>query len=79
MANRAPDSSSPALESGLHRIDVSGGGDTDTIRLLVRSTSEIPRRGLPVAPGRDIHAIGAWPEHGIAGTQLGPNKSGKHW
>jgi 3',5'-cyclic-AMP phosphodiesterase len=23
--------------------------------------------------------IGAWPEHGILGTQLGPNKNGRKW
>jgi 3',5'-cyclic-AMP phosphodiesterase len=29
---------------------------------------------------RDQHnALGAWPEHGLLGTQLGPNKNGKKW
>ncbi len=27
----------------------------------------------------DRHAIGAWPEHGLLGTQLGPNKNGRKW
>jgi 3',5'-cyclic-AMP phosphodiesterase len=25
------------------------------------------------------NAIGAWPEHGLLGTQLGPNKNGRKW
>jgi len=27
----------------------------------------------------DADAIGAWPEMGILGTQLGPNRNGKKW
>ncbi|WP_156363753.1 metallophosphoesterase family protein [Sphingomonas sp. Leaf357] len=68
-----------ALEAGLHTLFVASGEDRDTIRVLVRAEDDIPRRGVPIAPGRDIHAIGAWPEHGIEGTQLGPNKNGRHW
>jgi len=31
-------------------------------------------------PARDQdNALGAWPEHGVLGTQLGPNKNGKKW
>jgi hypothetical protein len=34
----------------------------------------------PLAPlGTDAHAVEAWPEHGIPGSQLGPNKNGRHW
>ena len=29
--------------------------------------------------GTDVHAVAPWPEHGIFGTQLGPNKNGRHW
>jgi hypothetical protein len=25
------------------------------------------------------NALDAWPEHGLLGTQLGPNKNGKKW
>jgi Icc protein len=25
------------------------------------------------------NALQAWPEHGLLGTQLGPNKNGKKW
>ncbi|SAK98860.1 cyclic 3',5'-adenosine monophosphate phosphodiesterase [Caballeronia pedi] len=29
--------------------------------------------------GSDAHVVEAWPEHGILGSQLGPNKNGRHW
>lgn len=67
------------LDAGLHHIVARIGTDRDSIDVLVRSERDVPRRAMPVAPGRDIHSIGAWPEHGIAGTQLGPNKNGRHW
>jgi len=67
------------LDAGLHRIVATVGTDRDIVEVLVRDAQDIPRRGIPIAPGRDVHTIGAWPEHGIAGTQLGPNKNGKHW
>jgi 3',5'-cyclic-AMP phosphodiesterase len=31
------------------------------------------------ALGTDVHAVEAWPEHGIVGSQLGPNRNGRHW
>ncbi|GEP05364.1 metallophosphoesterase family protein [Methylobacterium oxalidis] len=31
------------------------------------------------APGSDAAAIGAWPERGLLGTQLGPNRNGRQW
>jgi hypothetical protein len=65
------------LATGVHHVTVASGPDRDTIKLLVRPHDGIPRRGLPIAPGCDIHAIGAWPERGIEGTQLGPNKNGR--
>lgn len=67
------------LEAGCHRVSVTAGTDRDTIKLLVRAEDDIPRRAIPIAPGRDVHAVGPWPEHGIEGTQLGPNKNGRRW
>ena len=29
--------------------------------------------------GDDVNSIGAYPEKGILGTQLGPNKNGHSW
>jgi len=31
----------------------------------------------PAKNGSDADSIGAWPENGIFGTQLGPNRNGK--
>jgi hypothetical protein len=31
------------------------------------------------ALGTDAHAVEPWPEHGINGSQLGPNKHERHW
>ncbi|WP_235513670.1 MULTISPECIES: metallophosphoesterase family protein [unclassified Sphingomonas] len=67
------------VAAGAHCVTVTVGDDRDTITMLVRGEGGIPRRGVPIAPGHDIHHIGAWPERGIAGTQLGPNKNGRHW
>jgi 3',5'-cyclic-AMP phosphodiesterase len=33
----------------------------------------------PRRPGDDGNTIGAYPEKGIFGTQLGPNKNGRKW
>jgi hypothetical protein len=32
-----------------------------------------------VANGSDADAVGAWPERHVLGTQLGPNRNGRHW
>ncbi|WP_390902660.1 metallophosphoesterase family protein [Sphingomonas oryzagri] len=66
-------------EPGLHRIEVLCGDASDQIEILVRDVEAVPKRDLPVAPGHDCHAIGAWPVAGIEGTQLGPNKNGRDW
>jgi 3',5'-cyclic-AMP phosphodiesterase len=29
--------------------------------------------------GSDAASVGAWPENGIPGTQLGPNRHGRKW
>lgn len=44
-----------------------------TMRLACAATDDLSEHA-----GRDIRGIGAWPEHGIDGTRLGPNKTGKH-
>ncbi|WP_314372355.1 metallophosphoesterase [Sphingomonas paucimobilis] len=68
-----------ALDAGLHAIEVRCGEGRDRIDCLVRGADAIPKRRLPVAPGEDCHAIGAWPIAGIDGAQLGPNKNGCGW
>jgi hypothetical protein len=34
---------------------------------------------MPRAERDQDNAISAWPEHGLLGTQLGPNKNGRKW
>lgn len=67
------------IGAGMHHIEVSCRGQRDAIDLLVRDADAIPKRWPPIAPGRECHAIGAWPQAGIEGTQLGPNKNGCGW
>ncbi|KQM20393.1 metallophosphoesterase family protein [Novosphingobium sp. Leaf2] len=69
----------PIPDAGLHRIEVRCGEARDIAEVLVRPADDIPKRPLPVALGRDCHAIGAWPVAGLEGTQLGPNKNGGRW
>jgi Icc protein len=55
----------------------SGARCEDQISVLVNQSGYYvsPKR----QPGDDSNAIGAWPEKGILGTQLGPNKNGRKW
>jgi 3',5'-cyclic-AMP phosphodiesterase len=48
----------------------------DTILLRIGNASHVLRKRAK--RDRD-NAIGAWPEHGLLGTQLGPNKNGRKW
>jgi 3',5'-cyclic-AMP phosphodiesterase len=54
--------------------DVRGTIATDEIRLVIGDREERER----VERDQD-NALEAWPEHGLLGTQLGPNKNGKKW
>ena len=42
-------------------------------------TTEGQRNHLDRAVQDQDNALGAWPEHGLLGTQLGPNKNGRQW
>lgn len=55
--------------------DRAGGCDVESIRVATYGFSA-PKR---VANGSDVDSVGAWPEKHILGTQLGPNRNGKHW
>jgi 3',5'-cyclic-AMP phosphodiesterase len=69
----------PAPSKGPHLLRVSfrdarGRVASDEIRVAVGQRTE--RR----SEARDQdNALEAWPEHGLLGTQLGPNKNGKKW
>jgi Icc protein len=54
--------------------DARGRVATDEIRIVVGDREERER----VETDQD-NALEAWPEHGLLGTQLGPNKNGKKW
>jgi 3',5'-cyclic-AMP phosphodiesterase len=54
--------------------DIRGKVATDEIRVLSGDFAQRER----VERDQD-NALEAWPEHGLFGTQLGPNKNGKKW
>lgn len=54
--------------------DIRGKIATDEIRVLSGDLGQRKR----LERDQD-NALGAWPEHGLLGTQLGPNKNGKKW
>ncbi|WP_458071810.1 metallophosphoesterase family protein [Rhodanobacter sp. BL-MT-08] len=60
----------------VHAQSGDGGSDEDRIDgLTPQAAASI---GRPDAlPGTNAHAVEAWPEHGILGSQLGPNKYGR--
>ncbi|WP_353072473.1 metallophosphoesterase family protein [Tunturiibacter gelidoferens] len=69
----------PSPREGTHPLKVSfqdahGKVTTDEIRLAVGQRTKWR------SEQRDQeNALEAWPEHGLLGTQLGPNKNGKKW
>ncbi|AWN34751.1 metallophosphoesterase family protein [Methylobacterium radiodurans] len=55
--------------------DDDGGIDEDVVEPADGDAVLATSRGI----GSDADAIGAWPERGVLGTQLGPNRNGRHW
>jgi 3',5'-cyclic-AMP phosphodiesterase len=73
------EASVPAPREGVYSLGVSvtdalGSVATDEIRVAIGERQERER----VERDQD-NALGRWPEHGLLGTQLGPNKNGKKW
>jgi len=69
----------PTPREGTHPLKVSfidahGKLASDEIRLSVGQRAE----RKPEERDQD-NTLEAWPEHGLLGTQLGPNKNGKKW
>ncbi|MBV9458152.1 MAG: metallophosphoesterase [Bradyrhizobium sp.] len=58
------------LEVRVTDADGASAGD------LIESGDDGARR---VSTGSDAGTIGAWPEHHLLGTQLGPNRNGRKW
>ena len=79
------------VPNGVALWEASAGGDAGRIAVRARDAngrededeiepagpgSEPPNRR---ADGSDADRVGAWPERGILGTQLGPNRNGRQW
>lgn len=65
---------------GARRLSVrarSGEGllDVDAVEPFCDPAGQVRARGI----GSDADAVGAWPEKGVLGTQLGPNRNGRQW
>jgi len=73
---------SAEVADGAHSITVlvrcaDGRMAVDTISVL---TSQSGHYNAPARKsGDNVNAIGAYPEKGLLGTQLGPNRNGRKW
>ncbi len=65
----------PAETVCVRARDERGRTDEDRVEPLLPGAPRPDR----FADGSDRDAVGAWPEKGILGTQLGPNKHGRKW
>ena len=65
----------PAVRVRVEARDAQGRLDADLVEPAT-SGCTLPER---IADGSDRDRIGAWPEKGILGTQLGPNRNGRRW
>jgi predicted phosphodiesterase len=59
--------------------DADGSCDEDRIEALLANAISPEVRRLDAVPGTDAWAVPPWPEHGVLGSQLGPNKNGQKW
>jgi Icc protein len=56
--------------------DDAGRADTEVIEPVSRSFVPPPAHAHP---GSDAFRLPAWPEKGLRGDQLGPNRNGRDW
>ncbi|MGH1587408.1 hypothetical protein ACRBEV_02390 [Methylobacterium phyllosphaerae] len=56
--------------------DGTGNADTEVIEPVGLSFAPPPAHDRP---GSDAHRLSAWPEKGLRGDQLGPNRNGRDW
>ena len=61
------------MSIAVQAVDQSGRPGQHTIRTATRAYVPPVR----IRDGSDAASIGAWPENGVFGTQLGPNRNGK--
>ena len=57
-------------------LDANGNHAEDSIRMVLGSSAY---QSVERSDRDKDNAVGAWPERGLLGTQLGPNKNGKKW
>jgi hypothetical protein len=68
------------LQEGTHELTVTASDTnlrTSVDRIRVGFGNALA--SMPRAERDQDNAISAWPEHGLLGTQLGPNKNGRKW
>ena len=66
------------LEEGVYELIVTAfGEDEETAR--DRITVRVGQLEQPRPPHDLDNALEAWPEHGLLGTRLGPNRNGRKW
>ncbi len=58
--------------------DARGNTASDSIQVLTPQGAK-SRSFADAPPGTDAHAVGEWLDHGLLGSQLGPNKNGRAW
>jgi predicted phosphodiesterase len=68
------DAHAPSPVIVVEACDDRGRRSDDRIRLRLEDAARPARRAID-----QDNAVGAWPERGILGTQLGPNKKGRAW
>ena len=70
-----PPSASGARRIAVRALDAEGGTDEDAVEPAGPHAPPPASKGI----GSDADAVGAWPEKGLIGTQLGPNRNGRQW
>ncbi|GJD42956.1 3',5'-cyclic adenosine monophosphate phosphodiesterase CpdA [Methylobacterium cerastii] len=53
--------------------------DTDVIEPVTVFDDPDLALSIPTKPGSDVPRVDAWPEKGVRGDQLGPNRAGRKW
>jgi Icc protein len=71
------------LTDGKHELTVRAEGEpaeaaSDTVSFLVSHDGSFERPST-FGDGSDRDAVGVWPDKHLLGTQLGPNRNGRHW
>ncbi|MBB5357647.1 putative phosphodiesterase [Rhodanobacter sp. ANJX3] len=74
----APETTTP-FRIHVDARDTDGNAAKDQVTVDPRMADPDGKDRSDAQPDTDAHAVRPWPEHGVLGTQLGPNKYGKKW